>query len=169
MLVNRLQIRFQLGDATAMPFADDSFSMVWGQDAWCHVPDRDVVIGECRRVLEPGGTIAFADWLLTGSEDQAYRRNVLPSLACPSLHTLDGYTGLLEHHGFVDIQADDVSADYEKHYHKVMAKLEDVKDWITERFGAKVLAIVTEKNGFALEAFEKRQIGGGQFLARLPE
>ena len=66
-----------------MPFVVDSFSMVWSQDAWCHVPGRDAVIGECARVLEPGGTIAFADWLLTGSEDQAYRRDVLPSLACP--------------------------------------------------------------------------------------
>lgn len=103
-----------------------------------------------------------------GSEDQAYRRDVLSSLACPSLHTLDGYTDLLEHHGFVDIQAEDVSPDYEKHYQKAMARLEDANDWITARFGAKVLAIVTEKNGFALKAFEKRQIGGGQFLARLP-
>ena len=66
-------LQFQPGDATAMPFADDSFSMVWSQDAWCHVPDRDAVIGECARVLEPGGTIVFADWLLTGAEDDAYR------------------------------------------------------------------------------------------------
>ena len=161
-------IRFQLGDATAMPFVGRSFSMVWSLDAWCHVPARDAVIRECARVLEPEGTIAFADWLLTGSEDPAYKRDVLPSLACPSLETLSGYSRLLERHGFTDIQADDVSAQYASHYRKAMARLEEAEDWITGRFGAKVFAIVIEKNSFALQAFEKRQIGGGQFFARLP-
>ena len=78
-------IRFQLGDATVMPFADDAFSMVWGQDAWCHVPDRNAVIGECARVLEPGGTIAFADWLLTAARTRPIDATCfrpLPARAC---------------------------------------------------------------------------------------
>lgn len=161
-------IRFQLGDATAMPFANNSFSMVWGQDAWCHVPDRDAVIGECARVLEPGGLLAFSDWLLTGPVDDSYRNGVLPSMACPSLETLAGYNRLLEQHGFTDIRADDLSTDYARHYRQAMTRLGQARERITERYGAKIFAIVKEKNGFALEAFEKQQIGGGQFVARLP-
>ena len=159
-------VRFRIGDATAMAFEDDSFSMVWGQDAWCHVPNRDALFAECARVLEPGGTIAFADWLLTGDEDESYRQGLLPSMACPSYETLSGYEGLLEGHGFTDITAEDLSEQYASHYKTAMTRLEEAKDWITEKYGARVFAIVLEKNGFALEAFDKNQIGGGHFRAR---
>ena len=157
---------FRVGDATSMPFEDDSFSMVWGQDAWCHVPNRDALFGECARVLEPGGTIAFADWLLTGDEDESYRQEVLPSMACPSYETLPGYEDLLARHGFTDITAEDLSAQYARHYRTAMTRLEEAENWITEEYSARVFAIVLEKNGFALEAFDKNQIGGGHFRAR---
>ena len=159
-------VQFRHGDATAMPFEADSFSIVWGQDAWCHVPDRDALFAECARVLEPGGTIAFSDWLLTGEADESYRQGVLPSMACPSYETLSGYEALLERHGFTDITAEDISDQYASRYHTAMTRLEAAEDWITGKYGAKVFAIVMEKNGFALEAFDKKQIGGGQFLAR---
>ena len=162
-------VEFHQGDATNMPFADDRFDMVWGQDAWCHVPNRSAVFGECARVLKPGGTIVFADWLLTGPEDETYRRDVLPAMACPSYETLSGYRGYLERHGFIDIRTEDMSADYESHYKLAMTRLEQAKDWIIERYSTKVYAIVLEKNGFALEAFKKGQLGGGNFLARLPD
>ena len=89
-------------------------------------------------------------------------------MACPNLNTLSEYERLLERHGFVDIQTHDLSEQYADHYQKAMVRLEQAKDWMTERFSAKVFAIVMEKNSFAVESFRKRQIGGGQFLAHLP-
>ena len=161
-------VGFRQGDATAMPLATGEFSMIWGQDAWCHVPDRDALMSECARVLAPGGMIVFADWLLTGPEDEAYRTDVLPAMACPSYETMEGYTGLLERHGFSDIRADDMSGHYASHYQKAMQRMKQAERWITERFSAKVYAIVVEKNNFASVAFEKGQLGGGHFMARLP-
>ena len=161
------RVEFYTGDATATPFPADVFTLVWSQDAWCHVPDRDAVIGECARVLEPGGAIAFSDWLLTGQEDLAFRRDLLPALACPGLETLSGYRALLERHGFTDIQAIDMSARYAGQYRQVMVKLQETEDQITTRFGAKVYRIVMDKNTCIETAFDKRQIGGGQFVARL--
>ena len=160
------RVRFQHGDATAMPFDEHSFSMVWGQDAWCHVPDREALFSEGARVLEPGGTIAFCDWLLTGEPDDAYLHGVLPAMACPGYETLAGYRGLLERHRFVDITTEDVSDQYAAHYRTAMTRLAQAEGWITEIYGARVFAIVVEKNRFALEAFEREQIGGGRFLAR---
>ena len=166
--VDRL-VRFEQGDAAAMPFETHAFSMIWGQDAWCHVPDRDALFAECARVLEPGGAIVFSDWLLTGEEDNFYRQHLLPATACPGYETMKSYTGLLERHGFVDIEAEDLSADYASHYEQAMERLEDARDWIIETYGPRVFAIVREKNGCARTAFDNRQIGGGQFRARQPE
>jgi sarcosine/dimethylglycine N-methyltransferase len=44
-----------------MPFADETFDVVIGQEAWVHVPDKAGLIGECVRVLRRGGRIAFTD------------------------------------------------------------------------------------------------------------
>ena len=123
---------FQQGDATDLPFEADSFSMVWGQDAWCHAPDRDAVIAECARVLRPGGEIAFADWVLIGEDDDFYRQCVLPAMSCLSYETVEGYTDLLERHGFVDIETEDRYADYASHFENAMQTLEQSEAWITE-------------------------------------
>ena len=56
-------INYKLGNALDLPFKDDSFNVVWGQDAWCYVTDKDRLIHEAYRVLEPGGLLAFTDWL----------------------------------------------------------------------------------------------------------
>ena len=161
-------VSFELGDATHMPFDDAVFSMLWSQDAWCHIDERDALMSECARVLEPGGSIVFADWLLTGSDNLTYRQDVLPAIACPNLQTLSGYVRLLERHGFTDIQSEDHSETYTQHYRQAMKRLKKSEGFITETFGAKVFSIVLDKNTFALQAFESGQIGGGYFFARLP-
>lgn len=48
---------FVAGDATSMPFADDSFQMVTMFDLLEHVEDDTAVARETLRVLQPGGTI----------------------------------------------------------------------------------------------------------------
>ena len=119
-------------------------------------------------MLAPGGRIVFADWLLTGPEDDFYRTTLLKELSCPSYETLEGYKGFLEDNSFVDIQADDVSEQYASHYRQAMVRIEEARDWITESYSARVYNIVVEKNGYASVALDKGQLGGGHFMARLP-
>jgi len=38
-------------------------------------------------------------------EDDFYRETFTPELCCPSYETLNGYKGILEDNGFVDIEA----------------------------------------------------------------
>jgi SAM-dependent methyltransferase len=46
-------------EATELPFADDSFDLVFGHAVLHHLPDLDAAFGEFLRVLRPGGRIAF--------------------------------------------------------------------------------------------------------------
>jgi len=46
-------------DASELPFADDSFDLVFGHAVLHHLPDLDAAFAEFRRVLRPGGRIAF--------------------------------------------------------------------------------------------------------------
>jgi len=47
-------------DAEQLPFEDDSFDIVFGHAVLHHIPDLERAFREFRRVLRPGGVIAFA-------------------------------------------------------------------------------------------------------------
>ena len=51
-------ISFVPGDATALPFEDDSFDLVWSQNVLMNVSDKATAFKEMHRVLRPGGTAA---------------------------------------------------------------------------------------------------------------
>src|SRR3954462_1781679 len=47
-------------DAAELPFDDESFDLVFGHAVLHHLPDLDRAFSEFRRVLKPGGAVAFA-------------------------------------------------------------------------------------------------------------
>ena len=50
------------GDAEHLPFPDGQFDVVVSQFGHMFAPRPDVAVAEMRRVLKPGGRIAFATW-----------------------------------------------------------------------------------------------------------
>lgn len=54
--------QFQVADALNMPFADQSFDLVWSLESGEHMPDKVQFLQECYRVLKPGGTLLMATW-----------------------------------------------------------------------------------------------------------
>ena len=55
-------VQFQVADALAMPFADNSFDLVWSLESGEHMPDKGQFLRECCRVLKPGGRLIVATW-----------------------------------------------------------------------------------------------------------
>ncbi|MEJ2061477.1 MAG: class I SAM-dependent methyltransferase, partial [Gammaproteobacteria bacterium] len=49
------------GSFEAIPADDNTFDVVWSQDAILHSGHRDRVVGEIARVLRPGGDLVFTD------------------------------------------------------------------------------------------------------------
>jgi ubiquinone/menaquinone biosynthesis C-methylase UbiE len=56
------EIRFEEGDAEALPFADASFDAVVSNFGIHHLPDPVRALSEARRVLRRDGRIAFTSW-----------------------------------------------------------------------------------------------------------
>ena len=54
--------QFQVADALQMPFADDSFDLVWSLESGEHMPNKTQFLQECCRVLKPGGKLMVATW-----------------------------------------------------------------------------------------------------------
>jgi SAM-dependent methyltransferase len=55
------RIQVSLGDATDMPYPDESVDVVVSNEAISHYHDVDAFIREAHRVLRPGGTLIVAD------------------------------------------------------------------------------------------------------------
>ncbi len=55
-----LDVRTAACDATRLPFAAESFDLVLGHAVLHHLPNLHAALSEFRRVLRPGGVIAFA-------------------------------------------------------------------------------------------------------------
>ena len=54
-----LQAETAVTEAEELPFADESFDIVFGHAVLHHIPDLERAFAEFRRVLRPGGAIAF--------------------------------------------------------------------------------------------------------------
>lgn len=47
-----------------LPFAPDSFDVVFSKEAIVHIPDKRALMAEIHRVLKPGGRFLASDWLI---------------------------------------------------------------------------------------------------------
>lgn len=94
------RITFTLADACASGLPDSYADFVWGEDAWCYVVDKAKLIQEAARLVRPGGTIAFTDWVEgTAGLDNDEARRFLAFMKFPSVQDLEGYKDLLEANG----------------------------------------------------------------------
>lgn len=64
--------RFEIGSATAMPFADRSFDAATLLHVGMNIPDKGALMAEAARVLRPGSTFAIYEVMRTGPGDLAY-------------------------------------------------------------------------------------------------
>src|SRR5215204_4730367 len=55
-----LEVETAKTEAEELPFENESFDLVFGHAVLHHIPDLDKAFAEFRRVLRPGGAIAFA-------------------------------------------------------------------------------------------------------------
>ncbi len=55
-----LEVATRPADAERLPFAEESFDLVFGHAVLHHIPDLPRAFAEFRRVLRPGGTLLFA-------------------------------------------------------------------------------------------------------------
>jgi sarcosine/dimethylglycine N-methyltransferase len=159
-------VNFVQGDATAMPLPDAQFDRVYGQEAWVHIPDKDALLSECRRVLRPGGILAFTDIVsrvpLTGAEVA----QMSSEMHFPSIVTADRYLEAAKASGFAVERYDDLSATWRS---ILIARLEmyrSLKDTTIQRFGEAHYEKWDRKYAAFVGLYAANKLGGALVVAR---
>lgn len=102
------RIDFTLADVCASGLPSHGADFIWGEDAWCYVADKPLLIAEAARLVRPGGTIAFTDWVIDpaclGGDDL---ERLLTFMKFPNIASLESYRGLLTEQGCRVVIAED--------------------------------------------------------------
>lgn len=112
------------GAFEAIPFKDDSFDVVWSQDAFSHSAERDRVVSEVARVLVPGGRFIFTDLMADDDTPVETLGPILERLHLTSMGTLGFYRKSTADAGFKDLGFDDLSKQLPLHYGRVLEETE---------------------------------------------
>ena len=54
-------MQFQCGDIATLTLPEATFDVILGLDAWCHIPQRALLLQRCATLLRPQGRLAFYD------------------------------------------------------------------------------------------------------------
>ncbi|MEM6452193.1 MAG: methyltransferase domain-containing protein [Cyanobacteria bacterium P01_D01_bin.105] len=111
-------VDFQVVDALATPFPDESFDFIWSMESGEHMPDKQAFLSECYRQLKPGGTFLMATWChretdnLAGSltdNEQMHLNQLYQLYHLPYVISLSAYRDLADDVGFSNLTSADWS------------------------------------------------------------
>ena len=139
-------IRFQRVDPDTLPFAANSFDVVFSKDALLYVRDKAAFYAEIWRVLRPGGRLLISDWL---TEDGDSYPPAMAEFLISGNHPwfpigLYRLGGLVEGLGFREIELEDRHAWYQVEVHNELQRVQGpLKAKFQERWGGEATQDIT--------------------------
>jgi ubiquinone/menaquinone biosynthesis C-methylase UbiE len=158
----RAAVRTIRADAVALPLRRASFDACISQEGLLHVADKAAALGECHRVLRPGGRLAFTDWVVHRLDDSE-RTYLHRWMAAQTLQSIDGYRVLLGRAGFGSIDAEDLASEWRPVLRARLERHRAEQQAITTRFGAAGAEQYARLFGFFVSLVEAGKLGGGRF------
>jgi len=112
------------GSFENIPAPDNSFDIVWSQDAILHSGNREKVLREVSRVLKPGGEFIFTDPMQAdGLKDESVLAPIYARIHLDSLGSFGFYRKELGDLGFEEVVIEDLTPQLRTHYDRVGKEL----------------------------------------------
>ncbi|MGD8407486.1 MAG: methyltransferase domain-containing protein [Thiohalophilus sp.] len=117
----------------SVPADDDSFDVVWSQDAILHSGERAKVIAEVARVLKPAGEFIMTDPMQADDCPEGVLQPVLDRIHLDSLGSIGFYREEAKKNGMQEIEVEELTDYLVKHYSRVRRELQENRDTITDK------------------------------------
>ena len=163
------RINFVHADVCNSGLPTDYADFVWAEDAWCYVVDKTKLIAEAARIVKPGGTIAFTDWVAgevpMGADERA---RFLTFMKFPNVQTVAGYRTLLEANGCSVAEAADTGR-FAPYVDLYLAMVDQQLTYDALRvlgWDVNMLGAIAQEMVFLGELAKAGKIAQGRFIAR---
>jgi len=131
------------GSFEEIPYADNSFDIVWSQDAILHSGDRRGLFQEIKRVLKSGGEFIFTDPMQSETCPPGLLQPAFDRLGIRDMGSLSFYRQTAKELGFEELQFIDLSENVPKHYRRfgeeVRKRYDEVVQITSPEFAEKTL------------------------------
>jgi ubiquinone/menaquinone biosynthesis C-methylase UbiE len=107
------------GDFENIPEPDNSFDIVWSQDAILHSGNRTRVLDEVRRVLSSGGQFIFTDPMQSDTCPDGVLQPILDRIQLSTLASFGFYRTELGTRGFEEADTEPLTDQLRMHYWRV--------------------------------------------------
>lgn len=116
------------GSYDDVPLEDNTFDVVWSEDAMLHSNNKPGIVSEAARLLKPGGDFVFSDPMQTDDCDESvlqpiYKRINLSSMASPRY-----YRKIAQEAGLKEVEFQELGEHLIHHYAKVLEETEKNED-----------------------------------------
>ena len=126
------------GSFDTIPFPDESFDIVWSQDAILHSDNRQKVLDEAKRVLKPGGEMIFTDPMQADDCPEDVLQPIYDRIHLTSLGSPGFYQDYAKKIGFEVIGFEALTPHLTKSYARILKELEkregEVKGKISQEY-----------------------------------
>jgi sarcosine/dimethylglycine N-methyltransferase len=112
------------GSFDDIPYEDETFDIVWSEDAILHSDARDQVVREAARVLKPGGEFIFTDPMQTDDCNEKELKPIYDRINLSSLGSPSFYREETKKHGLVENEFEEMPDQLTLHYYRVLQETE---------------------------------------------
>jgi len=123
------------GSFEDVPEPEETFDVVWSQDAILHSGNRCKVLDEACRVLKPGGRFVFTDPMQDDDCPPGVLQPILERIHLESLGSCAFYRDELQKRGFTEISVTPLTSNLRTHYARVGEELRKRYDEVVELSG----------------------------------
>ncbi len=161
-------LSFEYEDFHSLQYPDNSYDVVWSQEAFLHAVDKTAVLSECRRVLKPDGALIFTDILVRRGTPEADRERIYDRVKSPDMWDMEDYTGALAGLGLTVSRVEDWSQYVARSYGWVRDRLKENREALLSRIDAETIDRTVDALTFWVDSANAGKIGWALFVAQKP-
>ena len=159
-------LSFEYGDFHDLGYADDSFDVVWSQEAFLHGVDKLRILSECQRVLVRGGTLVFTDILVRKDTPESDRVRIYDRVKSPDMWDIGDYREALKTLNMSVGRDEDWSEHVARSYGWVRDQVLANRDELLKLVDAETIDGTVNALSFWVDAAQANKIGWAMFVAQ---